>query len=313
MDHHKEITYAKHDPAMALMPIVRTAYRGGKNERTKKSGKFNAKKTGGCESKETNAFDITQEFEGGSIRMMGTYYLTPSDQSLLLALLGIAGAEPHTLSAESDTEPESMLWEQLSCYRDATNKETVFVDTTLYRLSDLVYGERSEERYELLHESILRITAITVEITAQEEEEQGKRKGKCKRWSSSRLISYAGGDTDRVQVAINWRLAQAVAGVDVQHVRISLAERHALNDERAQIIHGWLSAWLRPGRTGNIATDTLAEKVYGASATGSTQSMRRKRTREALQLINELPGWSVTSNKSGIHQIRRISALTVKH
>ena len=315
MEQHKEITYAKYDPAMALMPIVRTTYRGGKNERTKKSEKSNTTDMEGYDSKKTNAFDITQNFNGGSIRMAGPYFMTPLDQSVLLALLGIAGTEPLRLTPEPENEIESMLRQGLECSKGAMREDTIFVDTTLYRLSNLVYGERSEDRYELLQESIFRIKAITVQVFVDGETEvkNGDAKRKKKRWGSSNLLSYAGGDGDRIQVAVNWRLAQAVAGVDVQYVRISLAERHDLNDERAQIIHGWLSAWLRPGRSGSIATDTLAEKIYGASAAGSTQSMRRKRIRDALKLINELPGWSVTSNKSGIHQIRRIGAATVNH
>lgn len=302
MDQHKEITFAKHDPAIALMPIVRPLFRKQKPK----------------------GFDIRQEFGEFSIRMAGPYYMTPLDQSVLLALLGIAGTESRLLASEPDNDAEAALRDELKCSEGAIDENTIFVDTTLYRLSHLVYSARSNERYELLQESIFRIKAITVEVSVEENDneerdetddgdEKRNKKRKLKRWGSSNLLSYAGGDGERVQVAVNWRLAQAVVGFDIQHVRISLEERHALNNGVAQIIHGWLSAWLKPGQARPIYTDTLAEKVYGDRVTGATQRMRRKRIRDALELINELPGWSITSSMSGTHQIRRISARGVTH
>lgn len=264
MEKNREITFAKHDPAMGLMSIVRPVMRGS----------------------EPGRLDLRQEQQGWTIRILGPYMLSATNQSVLFALLGLTSVEARMLDVSSEKETHKALRAAMRCEGQAEDEATVYLKTTLYRLSQVVYCGASDKRYRSLKESLVRLSAISIRLYD----------GVGNLWGGSALISPPVVTGNDVSIALNWKLALAVAGTDSQYVKISIDERRALKSDVGQIIHAWVSAWLRPGRTGRVGIDTLSEKVWGdCSDNPSTRRSRRQRVKKALSEIAVLDGWEVAT------------------
>jgi hypothetical protein len=252
-----QLALAKHDPAMALMPIVRPVRRGYGPVR---------------------GMDVSQRFGAATIRVLGPYYLTREDQTLLLTILALAGVSREILEADDDGQ---QVREALACDGDAKERDTIWIDTSLNELSRAIYGRIRQERMGDLDESLARLSAVSVRIAENDT------------WGQSHLIGTARSG-DKYRIAVNWRLAVAVAGYGSHFTAISLSERRMLKGDIAQIAHGWLSAWLRPGRIGRISLDQLTEKVWGERPdNNATMRTRRKRLRDALAEIEAIPNWEL--------------------
>lgn len=270
LDQVTERHVARQDPAVGLMDLCRPVKRGEAPPR----------------------LDVTQEHDAWRVRILAPYMLRALDQSVLLALLYLAG-----VSRDEDGE-HAALRRQLRPKEGAKGAPTIVVSTTMYRLAQLVFPRgRSGDRYDAIRESLTRLSAISIRV-----EEIGQEK----RWGQSNLIAEGAGDDERLAVAVNWRLAETViGGAGVQAVAISVDERMALSEagDVAQIAHAWLSAWLRPGAAGEIGIETLARHVWGSDAEGALQRVRRGRIRKALSAIAVVGGWNVTIRGAGARQV----------
>ena len=268
------VEYAKQDPALALVSLFRPICRG--------------KRPGGL------AFE--SEYDGLRLKFNVWQALDVRDQSVLLAAVGLAGLLDNELKElhSGITHPRGQqLWLDLEPSEAAVMDRAIVLRTTRYALLQAAgMGDRAKD-YGVLEDCLERLSMV------------GCRARKDGFDWSMRLLSYASSDDGTIHVALNPRFAEALAG---QHVRVSLIERHALGGEVAQIMHAWLSAWIRPGRAGTIALDKLADKVWGSrSANASTLTTRRDRITRALKELGGLEGWSVTLSGRGAGAVAEVS------
>ena len=254
----KRAKIVRQDPALALMSIVRSA----------------------PHRRAARGLDVRQAFDGTELRVLGPYYLTDLDQTVLLVLLYLARAGQQLNSgdpAHAALEPRGAAetFEQWS-YR-----------STFSRLAREVYSyEPGGEQYAELRESVDRLRAVVVIARVGDSS------------ADSRLLSVAA-EGDSLRVTLCWRLAQVLAGG--QYAGVDLAERRNLGSATARILHAYLSGSLRAGESVMIASlDTLAERVYGQPSADAARRKRRQRARTALNEIGQLDGWRVKWEGHGV-------------
>ncbi|RDK09160.1 replication protein C, IncQ-type [Cupriavidus lacunae] len=112
----------------------------------------------------------------------------------------------------------------------------------------------------------------------------------------SRLLQWRRGDSNGVQVVLNWRLTEILVGR--QFSPVSLTERLALRSDAARALHCALSVRIRLGNTMSFRLDTLASYVWpdGRPVAASTLRRRRQLLRVALSDISQLPGWTLKAS-----------------
>ena len=251
--------FAMHDPGTALASVFRPV----------------------CRGRRPKGMDITQTFDGSSLRFVNYEALDVRDQSLLLACIGLAGISSVTLDKDASGPIGKQLWLNLEPEKDAVFDQAVVVHTSYYQLlASAGYKSDGKIEYEQLKESLFRLSATTV---------RAQKDGYD--WSM-KILSYSANDKT-VRIALNGRFAAALAG---QHVRVSLEERFSLKSEIAELVHCYLTTWVRPGEHQCTGLDRLVARIYGVeSIDPATTRKRRERMRDALtDEIDGLPGWSVT-------------------
>jgi len=252
--------YAKLDPSLAIASLFRPITRG----------------------RRPRAFEMTTENDGLSLRWRSFEHLDSRDQSVLYACAALALLEENgNLSAESDGPIGKQLWLDLDPSERAVVDSAVAYDTSYYKILEAAGMDSVSKRsYDQLKAILDRLSDVS--IRAQRDGYDWKM----------RLISYAAKPDGRVSIALNARMAAALAG---QHVKVNLEERRELgNNDTEHIAHGWLSAWLRAGKTASISIDKLALRIWGAESNKeATTRKRRERTIKALQQIGDLDGWRI--------------------
>ena len=125
----------------------------------------------------------------------------------------------------------------------------------------------------------------------------------------SRLLQWRRGDTNGVQVVLNWRLTEILVGR--QFSPVSLTERLSLRSDVARALHCALSVRIRLGDTMSFRLDTLGPYVWpeGRAVAASTVRRRRQLLRGALSDINRLPGWTVKASAGSC--LEQADAVTV--
>jgi len=243
--------------------------------------------------------DVRRDFDGGRIRFLGPQ-LGAVHQSVLLALCARTGRDGiHLIGDAKDLRgkqlklgltPEQQVIQ--SIVDDVDLQETSFsrVDVTAYSLLiDAGLHDNSKD-YKRLMDMMTELASMTVYRTV------GKKGG------ISRLVSFRH-DGDKMVVSLNWRLADAIFGH--QNIQVSLHERMQLKSPISKILHAWLSAHIRLGRSlmegQGVMVDTLCKHVWGEdqkSVARDTASKRRKQVKDALKEINNLDGWIATVERS---------------
>ena len=238
--------------------------------------------------------EIHTQFNGIKLTWMLWKALDSRDQSVLLAVVGMAGLHPdRTISQESPGNFGQQLWLDLEPTENAEFDRAVVVTTSRWSLvqaSDIDDNSRNTKKKGLLEACLDRLAMVGVRA----EDERGYK------WHM-KLMSWVEAPDGRLHIALNSRFAEAFAG---QHIRVSLQERRqfrGLDKEKAQIAHAWLSAWMRPGETRTIRVDAVAEKIWGPQKTNeSSTRSRRGRARLALEMIGQqLEGWTVNIDGRG--------------
>lgn len=286
------VVHAKHDPATALASLFRPITRG--------------RRPGGLE--------ITSKFAGMDLKFMVWKALDTRDQSVLLAVIGMAGIENAELTANASGQRGQQLWLDLNPQENAQSDRAIVVTTSIYNLVHAAGMSDNGQKYRMIDPKTgekLNIGEIEDCLTRLSmvgcvAEKEGYR------WSMN-LLSFAQAPDGRLNIALNSRFANAIGG---QYVHVSLAERRELHhSEPAQLAHAWLSAWLKHGKTQSISLDKMAEKVWGAkSKNESTNTTRRARIKEALLDISQLSGWNLKIEGRGKKAIATIKrAALIEH
>lgn len=259
----RDIEYARHDPATALASLFRPITRG--------------RRPGGLE--------VRTQFDGIELRFMIWKALDTRDQSVLLALIGMAGKDADNLGAQTQGDRGQQLWIDLEPSEQAQFDRAVVVTTSRYKLIKEAGLDDKGQNYGLLEECLTRLSMVGCRAHSNGYQ-----------WSMN-MLSWSEAPDGRINIALNGRFASALEG---QHVRVSLHERHQLHGEASKIAHNFLSAWTKPGRSNKTSLDKLACRVWGSeAASSSTQASRRNRITKALDEIAELPGWKIEISGRG--------------
>jgi len=270
------VKFAKLDPALAIASLFRPIVRGQR----------------------PRAFEMTTEHNGLKLRWRSFEYLDSRDQSVLYACLALAMLEPGgNLTYESSGEIGRQLWIDLMPEGLATRDNALAFDTSYYRILEASGMDTNKGAYNRLKDILDRLADVSIRIYKDGYD-----------WKM-RLLSFAARPDGGVSVALNGRLATALYS---HHVKVNLEERRELGiNDTEHITHGWLSAWLRPGKTQQIGIDRLAEKVWGGgSSNNSTVRTRRENTIKALHAIGLLSGWQIQIEGRGRKAKAKISHLT---
>lgn len=254
-----DISYAKHDPATALASIFRPTKKGEKRQK---------------------GLEVQAEFGGCTLLYTCWEYLDSLDQTVLLAAIGMAGMQDVHLTGDAPGPIGQQLWLELMPEETATNGYAAIVITSRYALLEAAGMSKSKNDYERLKSILYRLAQVGC---------RAKMDGND--WSM-RLLSYAAQSDGTIHIALNQRLAAALAG---QHVKVSLDERRQLSGDITKILHVWLSASIRSGATSYwMRLDTLAERVWGEEAADDTTLRdRRSKMRLSLKEIAAKLGWKV--------------------
>lgn len=280
-------TIAKHDPAMSIMPICRSGYR----------------------HKPIPGLDLKQTYAGATLRVMGPYFITPSQLLVLLVLLQMAekcGAlvSPAVPLLQDESSAAGLLEKEdagaqpvtigpLAATGVAEKKAQVLIETTYTAFSREVYGyDPGDSQISEIKEALTCLGAITVSVNAEDRQAQSPML--CR--ESKR---------DGLRIWMNWKLAQAISGG--HHTRINIDDFRTLTTDAAKILFPQLSSLIRPGKEAVYGYDTLAERLWGATEKDTKSATLRKRyerVRNALREIGQLRGWQIDIGKSGA-RVRR--------
>jgi hypothetical protein len=121
---------------------------------------------------------------------------------------------------------------------------------------------------------------------------------------TSHLLSFQYDKQKRMVVSLNTRMAEAVLGRR-RYAKVSLYERHALKSSVAKVLHGWLSAYVRPegslmaGQGANL--DSLVAHVWGRRP--CSEDVHWKRRGLVRQALAEIGGQvSIADGQEIIHR-----------
>lgn len=221
-------------------------------------------------------------------------WLDSRDQTILLALIGMAGIESVNITSEASGEIGQKLWAGLNPLNSALGDYGAVVETTLYKLLQASGMPDDTKTYTRVKEIIYRLSQVNCRAQSEGWE-----------WSM-RFLSYAFHDDGTLVVALNARFAQALAQGST-YARINLEERRQLDGDIAQLVHSWLNATVRAGNTFRIGIDKLVIRIWGVEAQNdATKRKRRTLVTGALEEIQRLKGWNVAVSGRGIEAMATI-------
>ncbi len=206
--------------------------------------------------------------------------LGADDQTVLLSILAMIAQHRQPLGADEATRV-------LALSGESRTRESLYLVTSARQICRECGWAWSAKRWQWLQQSLTRLSATTYDI---------RRQGVTR--SAGTLIARMVREDGKIAVAINPVLARVWLDPTQQTLwaKVSLDERRTLSTDTAQVLHGWLCAWLRPGQSHTVQLGTLIPHVWpdnADTAAAGTRKARRYHLREALQQIGQLPGWSV--------------------
>ncbi|MCF5718869.1 hypothetical protein K3H30_14280 [Aeromonas veronii] len=201
--------------------------------------------------------NIKLDIESGHERLCAELAegLDSSDQSVLLALIALAGIESKIISSANTGPKSTLLWNNLNVSFDAETEQCALVTTTQTDILNILGWNRSGHEYNRLKKCLNRLNNVNLLIF------KGERK-----WRSG-LLSYlinntsVIGEEDVVYVVLNSKIAYAVDGG--QYARICLEERRLLSSNIAKLLHAWLSFNINHGYHLSPYIDTLVQRIWG--------------------------------------------------
>lgn len=234
---------------------------------------------------------VLADYDETSLTFTSYEWLDSRDQTILLALIGMAGIESVNINSKASGELGKKLWAGLSPTNSAEDDSGAVVKTTLYKLLQAAGMPDSTATYTRVKEILERLSMVG--CTA--------RSGGWQ-WSM-RFLSYAFHEDGRLVVALNARFAQALTQGST-YARINLEERRSLEGDIAQLVHSWLNATVRAGNTFQIGIDKLAVRIWGVEPqSASTLTTRRASISKALKEISTLKGWKISFRGRGVDTI----------
>jgi len=241
--------------------------------------------------------EVSSIFGNSVLRWYGPEVLGIPEQSLLLALLSIAGQQSFSIDPDNANGVKGKLLKRLSCAGPLFN---IAVVITTWRAVERAAGYSSHGGNN---------TASLIKSM--------ERLAKTRIWercdgieSESQILSWIIGDDNSLIVALNRRNTDAMSGK--HFIKISLEERRTLPDERARALHAYLSGRIRSGSTRKLVFSSLQAHIWYGEATGSTGRSREVMLRSAIHAIDMLPDWRCVLLPSGHVEVRRINNLSIK-
>lgn len=240
--------------------------------------------------------DVTFKFGTSTLQWRGADALGIPEQSVLLALLSIAGQQPFSIDPNTAVGDKAKLFNQLSCVGP---QSCVAVVKAHWRKIESVagYSVHSGKNIANIKLAVQRLAETTI--------------WECRDGIKyeSRLVSWIYGSDNGVIIALNRRATDAIYGH--QFIKISLDERNTLPDESAKALHAYLSGSMRAGSTRRHTIDKLQAHIWSGEVTGSTRRSRNERLRRALLAIDQLPAWRCALLPRGQVDITRINERTI--
>jgi len=261
-------THAKHDPAHCLAPKMFRSLKKGKRQNNL----------------------VTYQNGKEQIRFACFEALGVEEMKILQAVVALSGPDGLILDPQPNTSLGTQLRLFMDCKYDAIAAKTLMVKESMRTLLNELGLTGGDENIKAVLRGLERMGRVTIDV----EGPQGKIGGFS-------LLSYAWEnpqgkrwDKGRMAISVNPMLTQALLA-DGKYVYIDMHEVRTLRGDAAALIHQRLCAWVDPGKTGKVETDTLIAYVYGEVAEKSTAAaMQRKRVRVALgEELAGLPGWKV--------------------
>lgn len=231
---------------------------------------------------------VFADYEETKLTFTSYEWLDSRDQTILLALIGMAGIESVNITSDASGEIGKKLWAGLNPLNSALGDYGAVVETTLYKLLQAAGMNDDTKTYTRVKEIIDRLSQVNC-------------KAQSDGWQwSMRFLSYAFHEDGTLVVALNARFAQALAQGST-YARINLEERRRLDGDIAQLVHSWLNATVRAGNTLKIKIDKLAIRIWGVeSQIDATNRKRRALLIGALEEIQSLKGWNVSVSGRGV-------------
>lgn len=242
---------------------------------------------------------VTQQFKGANIEWVAPVAPGIPEQTLLLALLYLAGPGIQRLSEQASTPVGRQLRHALMCDGELFAGETASIRTSLSELVRLCgYADCGGANLAQVKQMLRRLAEITVWIRTRDYE------------ASSRLLSVIISSSGNTRVALNTHLATAAWG-EAQYVKICMNERLGLASQSAMALHAFLSGVIKPGKEHRFTWTSLEHGVWGGNTEGSTFRSRKAKLTCALAEMTQ-KGWTIKAEKKVVlvsrHNDNKLSA-----
>ena len=240
--------------------------------------------------------DVTLEFGNSILHWRGPDELGIPEQSVLLALLSIAGQQTFSIDPNNAVGDKGKLLNQLSCEGPQSDVSVVIARWRKIEIAS-GYSSHSGKNIANIKLAVKRLAETTIWERRDGIEYE------------SRLLSWIRGNDNGVIIALNRRATDAIYGK--QFIKISLEERNTLPDESTKALHAYLSGSMRAGSSRRLTIGKLQAHIWGGEVTGSTRRSRDEKLRAALLAIGQLPAWHCVPLPRGQVEIRRINEATI--
>ena len=265
------ITHARHDFQLSIAPIFIPLRRGWRGK---------------------NRMEISYKNKIGKITVVSPWQLDIADESVLLAIVAIAGLRGKTLTIEAKHQSAIIFRENLS---EKYERETLAISSSLYELCKIIGNSTGGKAKINVEKSLERLSATTLFIEVRGE-----------KWNS-KIISFFRDKKGRLRIAINANSSHALLCNDYQYTNIDLIERAGLKNDTAKAVHRRLSALVWPSHSTKVGVDTLIKGIFGEGIVDKNVTLkRRERVRCALRLIGQYPGWEIMIEKNMVKVQRKI-------
>ncbi|WP_374291729.1 replication protein C, IncQ-type [Paenirhodobacter enshiensis] len=239
--------------------------------------------------------DITYDYGNGEkLEFWGKDPLGVFDMRVFQGLIAMAGPDGIILenSQKADETGQNLLTRLYEPadeeVRNAVIKpRSLEVRDSLKRLAREIGAPENGQSIKQIKHSIERLFGVTVMV-------------RCGNKSlGSRLLSaYFSDDSNgALRASLNPRLAHAVMGGG-PHARIDLIEARSLKSDAVRLLHQRLSAFVDPGKSRTVSTETLAGYIWPDPAESPrTARSRMTKVRKAVGELRSATGWNITEIK----------------
>jgi hypothetical protein len=227
--------------------------------------------------------------------------LDAGDWRVLMAVTALASRRGEPLTGDKVLAGvPADLWTQLACRGSAAQEPARAVKTTaaeLLRVMGLSPGGGQKARLLacLARLSRVRMTVRDPVPPAGQKMSDEDRLAKRRTFHARAFLLAFESAGNRLTVALSPLLAKP-AQAQGQFLRISLADIRAVQDDRAILLLALLSAGVKPGDVRRFKYADLAAVIYdapGPDATPEFLRQRRKRVRDALEIVNRTAAWDI--------------------